>query len=47
MNNYFFTVFTQENMQEIPDSEQIFRAEESKKLTDIHLTREMVEKKID
>ena len=39
LNEYFLTVFTQENMQDIPDSEQILRAEESEKLTDIPVTK--------
>ena len=37
-------VFTQENMQDISDSEHIFRAEESEKLTDISVNKEVVEK---
>ena len=44
MTKYFLTLFTQENMQDISDSEQISRAEESDKLTDIPVTKEMVEK---
>ena len=47
LNEYFFTVFTQENMQDIPDSEQIFRAEESEKLIDITVTKEKVEQEMD
>ena len=43
LNEYFLTVLTQENMQDIPNSEQIFRAEESKKLRDIPVTKEMAE----
>ena len=47
MDEYFLTVFTQENMQDISDSEQISRAEESDKLTDIPVTKELVEQEID
>ena len=46
MNEYFLTVFTQENLQDIPDSEEIFEAEEIKKLTDISVTKEIVEQEI-
>ena len=44
-NEYFLTVFIQEDMQGILDSEQIFIGEASKKLTDIPVTKEMVKKK--
>ena len=47
MNQYFSTVFTQENMQDILDSEQVFGAEETEKLTDIPVTKELVEQEID
>lgn len=38
---------SQENMQQILDSGQIFRVEESKKLTETPITKEMVKHKID
>ena len=47
MNEYFLTVFTQENLHDKPDSEQIFVAEESEKLIDIPITKEMIEQEID
>ena len=47
LNEYFITVFTQENLQDIPVSEQMFRAEENEKLKDITITKEQVEKEID
>ena len=34
-------------MQNMPNSEQVFRAEDSKKLSDIPMTKEMVEQEID
>ncbi len=33
LNKYSLTVFTRENMQDMPDSEQMFRADENEKLT--------------
>ena len=35
MNEYFLTVFTQETVQDIPESEQVFKGEETEMLTDI------------
>ena len=46
MNEYFITVFTQENMQDMSDSEQIFLEEESEKVINISVTKEMVEQEI-
>ena len=45
LNEYFLTVFILENMQDIPNTEQIFRAEQSEKLADTPIAKEMVEKK--
>ncbi len=39
MNEYFLTIFAQENMQDLPISEKIFRIEEDEKLTDITITK--------
>lgn len=46
MNEHFLTVFTQQNMQELPDSEQGFRAEKNTKLTGIFITKEILEQEI-
>ncbi len=37
----FLTVFTKENMHDMPNNEQMFRADENEKLTDISITREI------
>ena len=47
LNEYFLTVFTQKNMQGILESKQIFGAEESDRLTDIPITKEIIEQEID
>ena len=47
MNEYFLIVFTQENMQGIPDNEQISETEDSEKLTDLSVTKEMVKQKME
>ncbi len=47
MSDYFFIVFAQENMQDLPNSDKIFRVEENEKLTDITITKEIVEQEID
>ena len=47
LNEYFLTVFTQENMQEMPVSEQMFRANDNEKLIDIFINKEIVEQEID
>ena len=47
MNEYFLTVFTQEKVQDIPESEQVFNGEEAEMLTDITITKEIVEQEID
>lgn len=44
MLNQHLECSTQENMQEEPDSEQIFTGIKDKKLVDISLTRDMVMK---
>ena len=47
MKEHLLNVLTQENIQENQHSEQVFRAEDSKKLSDIPMTKEMVEQEID
>ena len=47
MNDYFLTVFTQETLQDMPESEQVFNGEENELLTDITITKEIVEQEID
>ena len=47
LNDYFLTVFTEENTQEMPDCEELFRAGDDQKLIDIAVTKEIVEKEID
>lgn len=43
---YFLLVFTQENMGDMQDSDEIFRAKQVEKLTDILKTIEMVKAEI-
>ena len=47
MNNYFLGVFTQENTQVVPQSEQMYKGDEAGRLTDVDLTKEIVMKEID
>ncbi len=39
MSEYSLIVFAQENMQDLPNSEKIFRVEEDEKLTYITITK--------
>ena len=43
MNYYFLMVFTQETLQDMPESEQVFNREENELMTDITITKEIVE----
>ena len=47
MNYYFLMVFTQETLQDMPESEQVFNGEETEMLTGIAKTKEIVEHEID
>ena len=47
LNNYFLSVFTQEEPDGELELEQILRGQEAEKLNDIYIGREMVRKEID
>ena len=47
LNDYFLSVFTKEDKNIAPVCEQIFREEESEKLIDVEVTRELVVREID
>ena len=47
MNGYFWTVFTQETLQDTPESEQVFNGEETEMLTGITITKKIVEQEMD
>ena len=47
LNEYFLVVFTQEIILDIPNNEQIFRAEKSERMKGIPVTKEIVEQEID
>ena len=42
LNDYFLSVFTKEDKNIIPVCKQIFSGEESEKLIDVEVTRELV-----
>lgn len=47
LNRYFITVFTKERLDNVPDGEKLFRGEETAGLTDINISREDINRKID
>ena len=47
LNDYFLSVFTKEDKNIVPVCLQIFRGEESEKLIDVEVTRELVVREID
>ena len=47
LNRYFLTVFTKERIDNVPDGEQIFRGEETQRLTDIKISREDVNRQVE
>ena len=46
LSYYFLSVFTKDDKHIVPVCEQIFRGEESEKLKDVELTRELVVREI-
>lgn len=46
LNDYFSTVFTEENTQNIPDPEKMFKGEDKDRIIDIVITKEIVEEQL-
>ena len=47
LNDYFSSVFTRENIETVPDVEDLFQDEWEDRLIDIEITEELVKKKLD